>query len=669
MTATPFETVLAADNWPSAVRCFNNNVPQRRGGVFPVGRLTDLNWYAHPTEVLAFYLCHLAYSQPDSDLQARLQSLGLLDFLSRLRALDDEFNGRLKALSASDTYRSAIDKVGPKVFSLALTRNTLKHLGLSSLRKLQLSRIHLAWTFEYETLSPSPRRDDENVSHDELKQHVDASEADWAVYIAPLVEAANATARGQHRNNPRRMARLVQFLESSPARHLYNTWVEWRARRIAIREHYCRIVSEDIRAMYTEGRRVHVILGGPPCTGFSRIGRAVIRELRSQGAHAWPSDRFGDQRNALMLKYVLFLEALEPDAFLFENVANFRSRLKTRDGTLDGSELLTQIIADVSDDKLEYHVSSTVFACRHHGIPQARDRYILCGLRANKAKPALASRVLNIKTYQEEVPLLYAMIGLGDPGEFKFGFKSVDTSFRTSAFTLVDPRQPPAVVGYVNWVRQVDPSTGRRPQDTDAHIFRNPRPDDAEFFKFVAPGIRWMDLTIQDGPTLRRVRDSGIPEADRSLLLRLLLESISESQGCQHHLLKSGYLRNGTGTHGDWLERLSAHKPSRTIVAHIGKDTYAYIHPIEPRPITIREAARIQSFPDFFSFSGVGIVDAYSMIGNAVPPLLARHLAASLLAASQVSHLFSPVDLPDSDVARPLPASDRASQLALALPR
>jgi len=57
-----------------------------------------------------------------------------------------------------------------------------------------------------------------------------------------------------------------------------------------------------------------------------------------------------------------------------------------------------------------------------------------------------------------------------------------------------------------------------------------------------------------------------------------------------------GVLAKGVDNHGDWLERLSPERPSKTIVAHIGKDTYGYVHPYQPRALSVREAARVQSF-------------------------------------------------------------------------
>ena len=73
-------------------------------------------------------------------------------------------------------------------------------------------------------------------------------------------------------------------------------------------------------------------------------------------------------------------------------------------------------------------------------------------------------------------------------------------------------------------------------------------------------------------------------------------------------------------------KRLEEGKPSHTLIAHLSKDTYSHIHPTEPRGISVREAARIQSFPDDFFFECT-MGDAYKQIGNAVPPLLALGVA------------------------------------------
>ena len=79
----------------------------------------------------------------------------------------------------------------------------------------------------------------------------------------------------------------------------------------------------------------------------------------------------------------------------------------------------------------------------------------------------------------------------------------------------------------------------------------------------------------------------------------------------------------------DRLKKLVLDEPSWTILAHIGMDGYMYIHPTELRTLSVREAARIQSFPDDFVFIG-NQQETYVQVGNAVPPLLAKALAGSV---------------------------------------
>ena len=79
----------------------------------------------------------------------------------------------------------------------------------------------------------------------------------------------------------------------------------------------------------------------------------------------------------------------------------------------------------------------------------------------------------------------------------------------------------------------------------------------------------------------------------------------------------------------DRLKRLVLDKPSCTVIAHIGMDGYMYIHPTENRTLSVREAARIQYFPDEFEFVG-NQQDTYVQVGNAVPPLLGKAIGESL---------------------------------------
>jgi DNA (cytosine-5)-methyltransferase 1 len=118
------------------------------------------------------------------------------------------------------------------------------------------------------------------------------------------------------------------------------------------------------------------------------------------------------------------------------------------------------------------------------------------------------------------------------------------------------------------------------------HITRAVRPDDLEAFSAMDASTKYSDLPEE----LKRYRDDIF---------------------------------------NDKYKRLDYEQQSRTLTAHLSRDGYAYIHPEYERTITVREAARIQSFPDEFRFSGPPTA-AFRQIGNAVPPLLAQGLAGAI---------------------------------------
>ncbi|HVT64533.1 MAG TPA: DNA (cytosine-5-)-methyltransferase [Mycobacteriales bacterium] len=131
--------------------------------------------------------------------------------------------------------------------------------------------------------------------------------------------------------------------------------------------------------------------------------------------------------------------------------------------------------------------------------------------------------------------------------------------------------------------------TGRQAKLVFDHVARAVRDDDREAFKLMTPTTRYSDLPER----LRRYR------AD---------------------------------TFDDKYKRHGKHELARSITAHIAKDGYWYIHPTEERTFTVREAARLQTFPDWYRFAG-NRTHAYRQIGNAVPPLLAERIGRQILIA------------------------------------
>ena len=154
----------------------------------------------------------------------------------------------------------------------------------------------------------------------------------WDTEISKLQIRTTGSGRGQLASAAGRIGRFLTFLHTPPMREVQAAWLSWRAERDALRQViFCHDAawSRPSAQLYTGQRRVDVLLGGPPCQGFSRIGRGKIRSLREDQVHVETDPEAGDLRNLLLLKYVEFVSALEPRLFLFENVRHFQATRTT----------------------------------------------------------------------------------------------------------------------------------------------------------------------------------------------------------------------------------------------------------------------------------------------------------------------------------------------------
>jgi site-specific DNA-cytosine methylase len=310
--------------------------------------------------------------------------------------------------------------------------------------------------------------------------------------------------------------------------------------------------------------------------------------------------------------------------------------------------VLADAIREVSSDGTGYSVSSRIVRAGDHLVPQMRERFVMAGVRSDTSgmlKDLDVPRWCLALPASEPVSLERALEGLPDPASVG------DPGARQTRSTgcIHDLHASDAATSYNRWIGQG--GTGI----TDSHVARAPRADDASFFALLGPGKRWMDYRCDSAETVHRLSrlisrlgaalDKEPRIADRlgvnaqevrelagmvdgSLSLRLILETIKPNPGePRHHLLSDTYLRKREGNHGDWLARMEPSKPSKTIMSHMAKDTYAFVHPTRPRTLSVREAARIQTFPDDYKFGAACLTDAFRMIGNAVPPLLSVQIA------------------------------------------
>lgn len=650
-----FRTVLAIDNQAAPVAVLNSNVRTMGRGNRDVGRQMDLTEFLNEAEFLAFYVQHASDVLGDAALAAALAALSngaFPTFLARIAAADHAFLESLNEIRIGAAWREASDGLDRQALSQTSVIGFHEKLKLprTSSRDASLSLVLWAGAERLPVRGSRVRP---------VADEINAARAEWDREVAVISEKQAATGRGQLTASARRVGAFVAFLGTPAMAKVRDAWVRWRAERLTLRAGLFEDAgfAEALGRLYAESCPVSVLVGGPPCQGFSRIGRGKIRSLRDARVQVHGSAEAGDARNLLFQRYVMVLGALRPDTFLFENVQHFQSTVKADGVEFQATEVLAEAIAAMSEGEVTYAVSSRVLDASRHGVPQARQRYFMSGVRTDRPTAEVDARTCLDLRRLPEARLGQALAGLGSPVAVG-GESSADAMSKpaTAATAGADP--------FTTWIRQPRPGTAIAPETVDSHAVRAPRADDAAFFALMGPGRRWMDYRADDAETvdaLACVLDAllAIPASvldattraawkagqelphrealadlrariDGSLPLRLLLEQAGEKLGAQHHLLTESYLSKREGNHGDWVARMDATRPSKTIVSHMGKDTYAYVHPYEARTISVREAARVQSFPDWFTFDSASLTDAFKMVGNAVPPLLSHNIAERL---------------------------------------
>lgn len=653
-----FRTVLALDNEPAPIATLNRNAALLGHGDHAIGRVVDLTDFMNEAEFLAYYLRHAATVLSDDEL---INAINVLKggafpvFLDEIARADRDFLAQLNVIRGTPAWRKACDQLDRQALSQTSVLHFHDKLGLPkpSLKVAIMPPIlwHELWDER-----PNTRKARTPIAD----AWIACARKEWDIEAGALSARGTAVGKGQLGASARRVQIFTRFLSSQVMTEVKEAWISWRGRRLELRAGLFEDPSfyQGLRTLYATRAQVSVLVGGPPCQGFSRIGRGKIRSLGEASVHTHVDAEAVDARNMLFQQYVMVLGALRPDAFLFENVQHFQSVVKANGVEFQATEVLAEAIASMSDGEARYEVASRVLDASKHSVPQARQRYFMAGVRnASGTAQALgdAQACLSIRR-DREAALSLALAGLPQPGVIGGDVKAGDAM---AAHLSVEP----SVVDhpFLSWIRQPRPGTTAPPAVVDGHAARAARADDAAFFALMGPGRRWMDYRSDSAPTLTELAGvldallalpadalSGLCDTtemaghrigdraglqslrdrlDGSLSIRLLLEHASERLGSPHHLLTASYLTKREGNHGDWIARMDPTRPSKTMVSHMGKDTYAYVHPFAPRTISVREAARVQSFPDWFSFGDAALTDAFKMIGNAVPPMLSHAIA------------------------------------------
>jgi len=315
--------------------------------------------------------------------------------------------------------------------------------------------------------------------------------------------------------------------------------------------------SELVEAIH--GQSIDVIVGGPPCQGFS-IARRVDGSNHGERVIV-------DSRRDLYKEYLRILAFIKPKAFVLENVLGIQTTL--------GGEYLNRII--IGAENLGYTISQFVVNVSDFSIPQKRKRVVLIGTKVVPFNLDYADMIA---------------FGKNEP-----------------AMMLGEAIMDLPVLAAGEGMEVCDYDKVNRELHIKKYGTRF-----LEYFEIPNNG-----KLINHTSRPHNLRDLGD--------FQKLREGETSAQALRRgEVLEFPYRRD---YFTDRYTRQHREKLSSTIVAHLSKDGLMFIHPTQNRSLTPREAARLQSFPDWFAFP-VPRTHQFKLIGNAIPPKLAYNLGQVL---------------------------------------
>lgn len=398
----------------------------------------------------------------------------------------------------------------------------------------------------------------------------------------------------------------------------------------AVHSHVDRIVGEV-------GDRT-IIVGGPPCQAYSLAGRS-----RNAGKKGYVPEN--DERHFLYREYISILNRVTPSAFVMENVKGLLS------SSVNGEGVAEKILADLRSagrDEVGYHLiplasdpqlwadsqSATmrdfVIRAESYGVPQARHRIIIVGIR-NDVWKAGQKRVPVLSTHPSTVAQ-HVLTGLPklrsglsqDSDDYSTWRETVETAFEKviAAAKRGDELLTNVAVERLRAFKAKNgslerTSSGMPSISTKCH-----------------ESLRsWItDSRLTDTPN-HETRSHMTSDLWRYLFASLFARAHERSPTAQEfpRSLAPAHENWKSGAFADRFRVQVSGRPSSTVTSHISKDGHYFIHPdpLQCRSLTVREAARLQTFSDNYIFLG-NRTQQYTQVGNAVPPFLAGNIAAAL---------------------------------------
>lgn len=388
-----------------------------------------------------------------------------------------------------------------------------------------------------------------------------------------------------------------------------------------------------------KGAKNWVLIGGPPCQAYSLAGRS---RMRGNDRESFESD----ERHFLYREYLRIIKDFSPSVFVMENVKGMLSSQHS------GSKIFDRIISDLRSPGrgAKYLIRSFVvpgeiqnpadfiIKSEELGIPQSRHRVILFGIRSEIAEAIPDLINCPTKFILEKAPIVKA-------GEVLDGLPTLRSKLSNRATEVPDSiinwqkalanglsileKKKNAVPSLIVERAQLSVSKSTLHKSAGAP-FINAK------ISMDSPLADWYLDTRIGGVTLHEARSHMESDLHRYLFASSFAFVDHKSPKlCDFPaklLPNHGNIGRASTPFVDRFRVQLKNQPATTIVSHIAKDGHYYIHPdpSQCRSLTVREAARLQTFPDNYFFEG-NRTEQYHQVGNAVPPLLARKIAEMVL--------------------------------------
>ncbi|MDQ4121743.1 MAG: DNA cytosine methyltransferase [Acidobacteriota bacterium] len=459
---------------------------------------------------------------------------------------------------------------------------------------------------------------------------------------------------------PREYYQYLSKIEKTDAdlKQLFNAYPTEAARaaREAVKAELGQIEDEKkINAVISRRIRVGgnwVLIGGPPCQAYSLAGRSRMSKIRKED----PALFERDVKHTLYREYLKIIAEFQPAVFVMENVKGILS------STLEGKKIFNRILEDLENPlssvntagrenqgNLQYKLyplvrkqggfdfetngffepNDFVVKAEDHGVPQARHRVFILGVRTDIARipdELIPSSRRSVKSVISDLPRLRSRLSKEKDSDKKWN-ETICSVLSASWFGR-------------NF-NNIDEDFWLYLKDIVERISGSNLPAGCEFIctcKTEPFNDAWFYDPFLGGVCNHSTRGHITEDLHRYLYASAFAEHYKRSPTLKdfpEELLprhKNVGLALQGGMFTDRFKVQLAERPATTVTSHISKDGHYFIHhdPTQCRSLTVREAARLQTFPDNYFFEGPR-TSQYQQVGNAVPPLLAKQIAEIVL--------------------------------------